>query len=104
MVMHLACVTLHMTMPEALAAATINAAASLGVASQRGSIELGKAGDLVIVNADRWVWLYCLWVWSFDLILFRWEHLVYQFGCHGNTIKYVVKEGKVVVENKTVTH
>ena len=31
----------------------------------------------------------------------RWEHLVYQFGCHGNTIKYVIKEGNVVVENKT---
>lgn len=59
MVMHLACVLLRMTMPEALAAATINAAASLGVASQRGSVEVGKAGDLVVINSNRWVWYHC---------------------------------------------
>ena len=53
MVMHLACVLLHMSMPEALAAATINAAASLGLSSRYGSIEVGKAGDLVVVNADK---------------------------------------------------
>lgn len=53
MVMHLACVLLHMSMPEALAASTINAAASLGLSSQRGSIEVGKAGDLVVINANR---------------------------------------------------
>lgn len=59
MVMHLACVLLRMTMPEALAAATINAAASLGVASRRGSVEVGKAGDLVIIDSNRWVWCHC---------------------------------------------
>lgn len=53
MVMHLACVNLHMTMSEALAAATINAAAALGLSDQHGSLEEGKWGDMVIVNADR---------------------------------------------------
>ena len=27
----------------------------------------------------------------------RWEHLVYQFGCHDNIIKYVIKDGKMIV-------
>ena len=53
MVMHLACVNLHMSMPEALAAATINAAAALGLSDKYGSIETGKKGDLLIINAAR---------------------------------------------------
>lgn len=56
MVMHLACVLLHMSMQEALAAATINAAASLGLSDRRGSLEVGKAADMIILNATRWVW------------------------------------------------
>ena len=52
-VMHLACVVLHMSMPEVLAAATINAAASVGRSDGQGSIEIGKMGDLVIVDAPR---------------------------------------------------
>ncbi len=52
-VMHLACVLLHMSMAESLAAATINAAASLGLSGRRGSLEVGKAGDMVIVKANR---------------------------------------------------
>ena len=51
--MHLACVLLHMNMSEALAAATINAAASLGLADRRGSLEVGKAADMVVINASR---------------------------------------------------
>ncbi len=53
MVMHLACVHMHMTMPEALVASTINAAASLGVSDQYGSIEVGKQGDMLILNAPK---------------------------------------------------
>ena len=30
------------------------------------------------------------------LFVYRWEHLVYQFGCHDQVIKYVIKAGKVV--------
>jgi imidazolonepropionase len=51
--MHLACVNLHMSMDEALIAATLNAAASLGKADTHGSIEVGKVGDFIILDAPR---------------------------------------------------
>ena len=54
-VMHLACVNLHMSMPEALAAATINAAAALGVSEDYGSLEEGKWVDMIIINANKLV-------------------------------------------------
>ncbi len=53
MVMHLACVTFQMSLSEALAAATINAAASMGLSGQCGSIEVGKVGDLILINAPK---------------------------------------------------
>ena len=55
LVMHLACVNLKMTMAEALMAATINAAASLGISKTHGSLENGKVGDLLVINAPRYV-------------------------------------------------
>ena len=53
LVMHLACIILKMTMEEALAAATINAAASVGRSKRQGSLEIGKLGDMVIIDAAR---------------------------------------------------
>ena len=61
-----------MSMPEVIVASTINAAAALGEGGRRGSIEVGKAGDLVVIDAPRF------------------EHLVYQ---HGPPIAAVYKEG-----------
>ncbi|KAL6093796.1 hypothetical protein STEG23_014925 [Scotinomys teguina] len=52
MVMHLACVNMRMTMQEALAAATINAAYALGKSHTHGSLEVGKQGDAIIINAS----------------------------------------------------
>ncbi|XP_033647145.1 probable imidazolonepropionase [Asterias rubens] len=78
LVMHLACVNLRMTMDEALVAATINAAASLGKSMTHGSLEVGKVGDMIIIDAPRW------------------EHLIYQLGNHANLIKHVIKRGDVV--------
>ncbi|KAK7891820.1 hypothetical protein WMY93_023783 [Mugilogobius chulae] len=52
-VMHLACVNMRMSMPEALAAATINAAYALGCSSSHGSLEVNKDGDLLILNSTR---------------------------------------------------
>ncbi|XP_019625373.1 PREDICTED: probable imidazolonepropionase [Branchiostoma belcheri] len=78
MTMHLACVNFRMSMNESLAAATINAAASLGRAETHGSLEVGKVGDLVIIDAPRW------------------EHLIYQLAGHDHLIKYVVKKGEVI--------
>lgn len=40
-------------MPEALAAATINAAYALGRSHTHGSLEVNKQGDLVVLNTTR---------------------------------------------------
>lgn len=77
-VMHMACCILRMSMNEALIGATINAAASIGKSDTHGSIEIGKHGDLVIVDAPRW------------------EHLIYQFAASNEVIDYVIKDGDVV--------
>ena len=67
MVMHLACVTMHMSMPEALNAATINAAYALGLADKHGSIEVGKYANMLILNADRYepLSILCILIESF---------------------------------------
>ncbi|XP_038666837.1 probable imidazolonepropionase isoform X1 [Scyliorhinus canicula] len=83
MIMHMACVNLKMTMAESLAAATINAAYALGKSQSHGSLEVGKQGDLLIINASRW------------------EHLIYQFGGHQELIKYVITKGKIVYGNES---
>jgi imidazolonepropionase len=44
----LACLALKLTPDEALAAATINAAHAVGLADEIGSLEDGKAADLVV--------------------------------------------------------
>ncbi|KAK3579338.1 hypothetical protein CHS0354_029630 [Potamilus streckersoni] len=83
LVMHLACVLLKMSMPEVLAAATINSAAALGKADMHGSIEVGKYANLMVINANRW------------------EHLIYQMGCHDEVIHYVIYHGSVVHERSS---
>lgn len=40
-------------MPEALAASTINAAAALGLSETHGSLEVGKMGDMILLDAPR---------------------------------------------------
>ena len=54
LIMHLACVNLHLSMPEALAASTINAAAALGLSDSYGSLETGKMGDMVVLKTPRY--------------------------------------------------
>ncbi|GAB6033638.1 putative imidazolonepropionase [Chamberlinius hualienensis] len=76
--MHLACIYFRMSMTEALVAATLNAAASIGRSHTHGSIEKEKYGDFVIINTDRW------------------EHIIYQMGGHDHIIQYVIKKGEVV--------
>jgi imidazolonepropionase len=51
--MNLACVDLRLSMSESLIASTINSAFALGVEDQRGSIELGKRADFIIINSAR---------------------------------------------------
>jgi len=76
LVSHLACTNYRMTPKEALAAATLNAAFSLGIADKVGSLEVGKQGDLILLDAPDWV---CV---------------VYMFG--DTPLNSVIKRGKIL--------
>lgn len=78
LVMHLACVILRMSMPETLNAATINAAHALNLSDKHGSIEVGKYGNFVVLDTNRW------------------ENLIYKFGCYTDIVKNVIFQGEVV--------
>eukprot|EP00977_Amphora_coffeiformis_P000436 scaffold112_cov196-Amphora_coffeaeformis.AAC.3 len=71
--MNLACITMHMTVEEALVAGTLNAAYSMGKEKSHGSLETGKRGDIVLVNGS-------------------WENIIYQFGS-APPIHAVIKDG-----------
>jgi imidazolonepropionase len=62
---------------EALTAATLNAAASLDLAADRGSLEPGKRADLVLTDLPNHL------------------HLTYELG--RNPVRAVVKDGRVVL-------
>jgi imidazolonepropionase len=51
-VIQLACDRLGLSLNEAISAATINAAWALGVGAQTGSLERGKQGDIILLNAS----------------------------------------------------
>jgi imidazolonepropionase len=51
-VMTIACTHMQMSAAEAISAATINAAYSLGLADRKGSIETGKDADLVVFGVQ----------------------------------------------------
>jgi imidazolonepropionase len=74
-VIALACRALGLTVAQAVAAATINAAAALGVHQHLGSLEPGKQADLLVLAAADY------------------RHLGYRFG--GNLVRTVIKRGKI---------
>ncbi len=51
--LNMACVLFRLTPQEALAGATINAARALGLASEIGSLEVGKAADMLVWDISR---------------------------------------------------
>lgn len=53
LIMTLACLNLKLTPAQSLAAYTINAAHSLGLAKDRGSLEKGKLADIVVFDCDN---------------------------------------------------
>lgn len=77
-VLWIACLTAGLSVDEAIAAATLNAAATLGRADRIGSIEVGKRADLAVhAVPNRY-------------------HLVYRFGTE--RVRAVVVDGKVAFE------
>ncbi len=76
-----ACLDSGLSVEETLTGMTLNAAASLGLASEVGSLERGKSADLVVLDApdDR--------------------HLIYHWGV--NLVDAVVLRGRVVEGSRT---
>eukprot|EP00298_Acanthocystis_sp_HF-20_P021548 c27982_g1_i1.p1 GENE.c27982_g1_i1~~c27982_g1_i1.p1 ORF type:complete len:427 (-),score=216.85 c27982_g1_i1:314-1594(-) len=76
-IMNLACVQMRLTLNEALVGATINSAASIKRSHTHGSLDIGKVGDMILINAPRW------------------EHIAYQMV--DPPIHAVIKKGHLVV-------
>ncbi len=77
-VMTVACLELRLTPSEALAAVTINAAHALGAGDEIGSIEAGKAADLVIWRVPN--------------------HRQLPYWPAADLVRTVVKRGRIVVD------
>jgi imidazolonepropionase len=75
-VIALACRYLRLTPAQAIAAATINAAAAIGREERIGSLEVGKQADLLVLSVDDY------------------RHLGYRFG--SNLVQTVIKKGQIV--------
>jgi imidazolonepropionase len=76
LMMTIACTQMRMSPEEAITAATLNAAAAVNLSAERGSIEVGKKADAVILNIPNY------------------RHLAYHFG--ENHVEKVVKNGVVL--------
>ena len=76
MAMAVACRYMRLTPAQAVAAATINAAASVGRQRDLGSLHPGKQADLLILSVSDY------------------RHLAYQFGA--NLVDRVIKNGRLV--------
>lgn len=53
---HYACTNYRLTPKEAIVGATLNAAYALNLHEKVGSIEEGKAGDMLILDVENWVY------------------------------------------------
>lgn len=71
----LACRYMKLTPKQAIAAATINAAAAIGMDKKVGSLEPGKQADLIVLNIPDY------------------RHIGYRFGT--NLVEIVIKQGQV---------
>lgn len=77
MILSIACTQMRMTPAEAITASTINAAYSLDLGSQVGSLEAGKQADVVIFDCDDY------------------RKIPYFFGI--NHVSTVIKAGRLIV-------
>lgn len=76
LIMSIACTQMKMTPAEALVAATINGAHAAGLGASHGSLEAGKAADLVCHDAEDW------------------RELSYWMG--GSKVRWTMKRGELV--------
>ncbi len=83
MVLSLACARMRLTPAEAISAATINGAHALRRAASCGSLEVGKSGDLVVLNVADY------------------REIPYWFGV--NAVHMTVKRGAVIYREGRVT-
>ncbi|MBQ8773890.1 MAG: imidazolonepropionase [Muribaculaceae bacterium] len=75
----LACIYMKMSVEEAITAITINGAAAIGRADMIGSVEVGKHGDLVILDSDT--------------------HYILPYYTGMNSVALTIKRGRVVADN-----
>lgn len=78
----LACIYMNMTIEETITALTLNGAAALDLAGETGSLEVGKSGDMLILEFDNY------------------RMLPYYVGM--NCVNTVISKGRVVCENLEV--
>ncbi len=76
-VIALACRYLRLTPAQALVAATLNAAHAIGLGDKVGSLTVGRAADILVLDLPDY------------------RHLGYRFGV--NPVETVVKSGHIVV-------
>jgi imidazolonepropionase len=81
MVIALACRYMELTPAQAIAAATINGAAAIGLEDQLGSLEVGKQADLILLDVPDY------------------RHLGYRYGT--NLVGMTVKCGQIVYTSKS---
>ncbi|MDO5689280.1 MAG: imidazolonepropionase [Tissierellia bacterium] len=74
----LATIYMKMTVEETITALTLNGAAAIGRADQVGSLEVGKKGDVILLDAPAY------------------KHLSYTIAV--NTVEKVIKEGMLVYD------
>ena len=75
----LACIYMNMSIEETITALTLNGAAAVDLADKTGSLEAGKAADIVILNYPNY------------------RMLPYYVGM--NCVKTVISQGRVVAQN-----
>lgn len=80
----ISCIYMNLSPEEAVTALTINSAASLNRADRVGSIDIGKQGDLIILDFPSY------------------KFLPYYIGM--NCVQTVIKKGEIVVENNNVSN
>lgn len=76
--MQIAVIHSRLSLNEALVATTINAAFAMNKHQSHGSLEQGKAGDMIVIRSKDW------------------RNLIYQMGQSRDLIKTVIKKGKIV--------